>query len=325
MNWDLGKILLLASASFLTAGLWAAPANPTPYSVWNDGDSLTLRNLGDEHYRYTQTIDGYLVVSDSNGIFYYANEKGVASKVKAKNAQLRTSAEKNFLNNLNTSKVWASHRNLNQNRLVRPAGANREKRAPWVPTAESSVSATSSSSESAHPLLRLPSAEAHATGTNRFPVLLVEGSGSSNADSAKYWNQLNQTGYNQNQHLGSVKDYFTAQSNNLFVPTFDVYLVTVSGALSSYTSSVHNLIAEAISDLKSKYPNFDPSLYDSDGDGDIDATAVLYAGTESAANNLGGYQYELQWDGGKSVQEVRKSSIRILSSARCPARRNFCR
>ena len=297
MNWNLGKSLFLASASLAAVQLWAAPANPTPYSLLNDGDSLTLRNVGDEHYRYTQTLDGYLVISDANGIFYYANENGEASRVKAKNANLRTSAERTFLNSLNTSKVKAAHHKKNPDRLQRPASANREKRAPWVPTAESSVSA--SSSESDHPLLRLPSAEAHATGTNRFPVLLVEGSGSSNADSTKYWNRLNQTGYSLNNHLGSVKDYFAAQSNNLFVPTFDVYLVTVSGALSSYTDAVHNLLEEAITNLKSKYPNFDASLYDSDGDGEIDATAFLYAGTESAANNLGGYQYELQWNGGK--------------------------
>lgn len=288
MKWNLKKYFLLANASLFSAGLWAFPANPTPYSIDNAGDSLTLRNGGDEHYRYTQTVDGYLVISDSDGVYYYVDEEGEASSVKAKNANLRDAFDKSFLQKLDKSKVRKSHQKKNPNKLERPDQNREEKKSDWVPSAENTI-----------PLLRLPSANAHATGTNRFPVLLVASPSASNADSAKYWNQLNQVGYTENNHLGSVKDYFRDQSNGIFVPTFDIYLVSVSNSLSSYTNSVHTLIEEAIATLKVNYPNFDPSLYDSDGDGDIDATGVLYAGTESAANNLGGYQYELQWDGGK--------------------------
>lgn len=288
MKWNLKKYFLLANASLFSAGLWAFPANPTPYSIDNAGDSLTLRNGGDEHYRYTQTVDGYLVISDSDGVYYYVDEEGEASSVKAKNANLRDAFDKSFLQKLDKSKVRKSHQKKNPNKLERPDQNREEKKSDWVPSAENTI-----------PLLRLPSANAHATGTNRFPVLLVASPSASNADSAKYWNQLNQVGYTENNHLGSVKDYFRDQSHGIFVPTFDIYLVSVSNSLSSYTNSVHTLIEEAIATLKVNYPNFDPSLYDSDGDGDIDATVVLYAGTESAANNLGGYQYELQWDGGK--------------------------
>lgn len=288
MKWNLKKYFLLANASLFSAGLWAFPANPTPYSIDNAGDSLTLRNGGDEHYRYTQTVDGYLVISDSDGVYYYVDEEGEASSVKAKNANLRDAFDKSFLQKLDKSKVRKSHQKKNPNKLERPDQNREEKKSDWVPSAENTI-----------PLLRLPSANSHATGTNRFPVLLVASPSASNADSAKYWNQLNQVGYTENNHLGSVKDYFRDQSHGIFVPTFDIYLVSVSNSLSSYTNSVHTLIEEAIATLKVNYPNFDPSLYDSDGDGDIDATGVLYAGTESAANNLGGYQYELQWDGGK--------------------------
>ncbi|MBP5247409.1 MAG: M6 family metalloprotease domain-containing protein [Fibrobacter sp.] len=288
MKWDLGKYFLLASASMFSAGLWAFPANPTPFSVDNAGDSLTLRNGGDEHYRYTQTEDGYLVISDSTGVYYFADENGAASSVKAKNADLRNSSDKAFLRKLDKSKVRKAHQKRHPDRLVRPARKGKSSKPDWVP-----------STESAPPLLRLPSAESHVTGTNRFPVLLVAAPSASNADSTKYWNQLNQTGYTENNHLGSVRDYFTAQSNGLFVPVFDIYLVSVSQSLSSYKNSEHALIEEAITSLKANYPQFDPSLYDADGDGNIDATPVLYAGTESAASNLGGYQYELQWDGGK--------------------------
>ena len=36
--------------------------NPLPTTIDNGGDSLTIRTVGDEHYRYTQTEDGVLVV-----------------------------------------------------------------------------------------------------------------------------------------------------------------------------------------------------------------------------------------------------------------------
>lgn len=294
MKWNLKKYFLLASTTIFSAGLWAFPADPTPFSLDNAGDSLSLQNGGDEHYRYTQTLDGYLVVPDSSGVYYYVNENGVASRVKAKNVDLRNSSDKNFLQKLDKSKVRKSHRKLHPDRFVRPPKSRGETKANWVPEASS-----------APPVLRLPNAKNHAVGTNRFPVLLVSSPDASNADSATYWNQLNQTGYSANNHLGSVKDYFSAQSNGIFVPAFDIYLVSVSNTFSSYVDSennsdlVYDLIKEAVASLLSRYPNFDASLYDSDGDGEIDATAVLYAGTESAANDLGGYQYELQWNGGK--------------------------
>lgn len=276
---------LALGATLLSANLWAFPADPTPYTVDNAGDSLTLRNLGDERYRYTQTLDGHIVVRDTDGVYYYADEQGAASRFKAKNRQ--TPKDKSFLQGLDGKSVRKAHRQKNASRLKFPTG--REKRAPWVPTE------SSSSDDSLPPLLRMPSAEAHAHGTNRFPVLLVSGGGSSNADSIAYWKRLNLSGYSESSHIGSVKDYFTAQSNGLFVPTYDLYFVSVSNALPSYTENVDGLISEAISNLKSKYPGFDASLYDSDGDGEVDALAVLYAGTESDANKLGGYQYSLQY------------------------------
>lgn len=285
MKKTFGRISLVWGAAILSANLWAFPANPTPYTVDNAGDSLTLRNLGDERYRYTQSLDGHIVVRDTDGVYYYADENGKASRFKAKNRQ--SSREKSFLQSLDENSVRKAHRQRNSSRLNFPSG--REKRAPWVPTENLS------SDDSLPPLLRLPSAEAHANGTNRFPVLLVSGSGSSNADSTAYWKRLNLSGYSEDSHIGSVKDYFTAQSNGLFVPAYDLYFVSVSNALSSYTDNVDGLVSEAIANLKSKYSGFDASLYDSDGDGEVDAVAVLYAGTESDANNLGGYQYSLQY------------------------------
>ena len=44
-----------------TSGAFAYPSNPVLRTVDNDGDSLSIRTIGDEHYRFTQTEDGFLV------------------------------------------------------------------------------------------------------------------------------------------------------------------------------------------------------------------------------------------------------------------------
>ena len=81
-----------------SANAFAYPEYPILRTVENGGDSLTIRTIGDEHYRYTQTEDGVLVVADSNGVYYYADETGAASKFKAKNAGKRSAEAKKFLN-----------------------------------------------------------------------------------------------------------------------------------------------------------------------------------------------------------------------------------
>ena len=57
--------LVVGVAGTLSVVSFAYPVNPSPRVVDNGGDSLTVRTLGDEHYRYTQTLDGFLVVADS--------------------------------------------------------------------------------------------------------------------------------------------------------------------------------------------------------------------------------------------------------------------
>ena len=64
--------------------------NPLPTTIDNGGDSLTIRTVGDEHYRYTQTEDGVLVVSDSNGVYYYADETGAARSTASIMKNIRT-------------------------------------------------------------------------------------------------------------------------------------------------------------------------------------------------------------------------------------------
>ncbi|MCF0225526.1 MAG: M6 family metalloprotease domain-containing protein [Fibrobacter sp.] len=272
------------------ASIFAHPVNPRPFSVENQGDSLTLRAYGDERYRFMATEDGYLVLQDSLGTFYYADTAGTLSNVKAKNPSLRTNEEKSFLKDLDRVKVKKKHKDKNPNRLKHLDSAKVEKRAPWLPTINSSQIPSP---------MKMRAATQFSHGTNRFPVILVSGSGTSNCDSTAYYDFLNQKGYTKNGHAGSVRDYFYDQSNGVFDPQYDVYLVSVSKTLTSYLDNEWYLVKDAIANLLSKYPSFDATKYDADNDGNVDALAVIYAGSEYAANNLGGFKYDLEWNVGK--------------------------
>ncbi|MFA6835837.1 MAG: M6 family metalloprotease domain-containing protein [Fibrobacteraceae bacterium] len=263
----------------------ASPMNPaTQIRTQADGSKITVQMQGDEHYNFTQSSDGYLLLPDYRGVLYFADENGAISSVKAKNVSERSAKDKSFLAKINKEKVKKLNLENATLKHIVPEGYTPHKPA-WLPSGSSNAE------------LRKPTSESYARGTNRFPVLLVSSSDKNIYDSAAYSQQLNLTGYSANGHSGSVKDYFTSQSNNQFIPNFDVYKVSVSKTFSSYQKSNADgaMIQEAIASLLSNYPNFDATKYDDDGDGEIDAVAVVYAGTESEANAFGGYEYHLEW------------------------------
>lgn len=273
----------------LSGFLWAAPENPTPYVIDNQGDSLTIRRMGDEHYNFAQTIDGYLILQDSTGCFYYADESGNLTSIKAKGEGSRSPMDWKFLKSLDRDASYRSHRRNNPDRLMVPEKREKPK---WLPSARQGSSVVPGGD--ANSIKRLPKPAGHSRGTNYFPVILVAGAGSSNCDSQAYSDRLNQEGYNKDKHTGSVRDYFVDQSNGLFVPSFDVYEVSISNVLSSYKGTEYNLVKDALDAFKNKYPNVDVSKYDADNDGYVDLVTVIFAGTRDQAG-LGGQQYALKW------------------------------
>lgn len=295
MKRSLLRVFWAASLFGLASNLWAEPENPTPYIIDNQGDSLTIRRQGDEHYNFAQTIDGYLILQDTSGCFFYGDEEGNMTSIKAKDENDRSPEDWKFLKSLDRDASYRSHRRNNPDRLAVP---EKRKRPDWLPSANSSATTPASQPQS---MRFLPKPAGHSSGTNRFPVILVAGSGSSNCDSLAYYNRLNQKGYNLDRHTGSVKDYFVDQSNGVFVPSFDLFVVTIPNALSSYKGTEYNLVRDALTALKNKYPNFDATPYDADKDGYVDLVSVIFAGSRDQAG-FGGQQYRLKW----------KSSVQIF-------------
>ncbi len=284
MNFH-GCVWLFWIAAVGVTGAFAYPRNPMPMVVDNQGDSLTVRNLGDEHYSRTQTSDGYLVIRDTLGVYYYADENGDATNIKAKDEAGRTEKEKKFLKSLNRNKSLENHRKKHPDRLKRPS-EEKPKPAPWANPQKLSSNVPA--------VLRLPKAEGYGNGTNRFPVVLVSNSSTTNVDSAALSSLLNKKGYS-GSYPGSIRDYFLEQSTGKFDPTFDMYNVTVSNTFASYKDREYYLVTDVIAALMSKYPNFNAAIYDADNDGEVDSFGILYAGTEAASNNMGGFQYAMEY------------------------------
>ncbi len=284
IRWVMKSFFVLP---FCAVGALAFPLNPTPFGYDNAGDFVTLQNIGDEHYRFTRTTDGILVVQDSAGVYYYADENGNASKFKAKNPTLRSAEDLKFLERLDKKKSFKSHQKRHPDRLVIPA----DKKAG--PASWANLSETTSDLPA---MMRLPNPSAHANGTNRFAVIMVSNKSNADIDSASLWSMLNKGA--SASYPGSVQDYFSFQSSGKFVPSFDLYRVNVTNAFSSYAGYEYSLVREAIDSLKVKYPNFNAADYDSDNDGEVDALGVLYAGRESSANYMGGFAYWLRYNTG---------------------------
>ena len=223
------SICMMAAVCTLVSQVGARPAAPGFQTVSNkDGSSVSVRHFGDEHYFFTETSDGFLVTGDGNGSYVYVGEDGTPSKFIAKNPADRTAEEKSFLNELNQEAVRQKHQELNGGRFPDEEGLNSEPAFTHTP-----VMAYNQDGVSAM-MLRRPVSEKWTTGERWFPVLLIGTSDKNHGDSAAFYDFLNKPGYNVNNNIGSLRDYFLYVSDSLFSPHFDVYPIKLNKALTDY-------------------------------------------------------------------------------------------
>ena len=103
---------------------------------------------------------------------------------------------------------------------------------------------------------------------------------------AEFKDLMNGENYNYKGAPGSVRKYFSDQSNGLYTPEFDVYgPVTLPNNMKHYGGNdaygtdlrAENMIVEACSIANALY-DVDFTRYDNDGDGNVDFVYILYAG-----------------------------------------------
>ena len=260
-------ILSVCVLAILTQAV-AIPASPNPIELsQTDGTQLLVQIHGDEFGSYMTTLDGYAIAhSDQGGykyVTYLSDGSFVCSNVLAHNAEARTNAEKQYVSGLSLAKDHVGVIQANSNQLRK-----------------------------AHNQQLVSSKSFPLRGSGRSIVILVNFSDLSYVTSSPqgaFTNLLNETGYSTNGGTGSARDYFTASSDSLFQPQFDVYgPYTLSGTLAYYGANQGNNSSIRASDMIAEACNLahaagvDFTQYDTNNDGYVDNVFVYYAGHNEA-------------------------------------------
>lgn len=247
----------------------AVPARQSAFSVrQSDGDVLTLRLMGDESFHYLATEEGMPVIEE-DGSYYYANiidSQLTSSGIMVHGTHRRTIQELCWIEKKATTCMSAFSREW-ENRRARRQGFREV-----IPNGRRT---------------RGTGERNRYVGKKRGLVLLVNFSDKSMwsaTASHDFYNMFNQIGYSVNNSMGSVHDYFYAQSYGMFDLSFDVIgPLTLSHAMRYYGSNdsygddkyAATMVAEACNLADA---SVDFSDYDWDGDGVVDQVYVIYAG-----------------------------------------------
>lgn len=250
----------------------AIPADPGTIIVQQPGGPLELKLIGDEFYHFNTTADGFTVMLDNNGHYQYARQQGgqlVLSGIIAHDRAFRTVAENTFLATIRP--YLTDERQMARSKDFRHRAQGGGLHAP-------------------------------ALDTSKFRGLIVLINYSDKtfrmSNPKSFYNEMvnkqNFTGFNWNGRFqsctGSMRDYFSYQSNGAFEPEFDVVgPVTVDYSCTSAQGSGN--AAPIFIDALNKLDNqVDFSHYDSDNDGVIDMVYFIVAGyAASYSGNDGNY------------------------------------
>ena len=238
----------------------------------SDGTKIELMLIGDENFHYFTTTDNVSVV-EKNGSYYYADVTGqflTATDMLAHAPHLRTAAETTAVAQLGNTPA-----NLNRIRTNMPQVTMPRKVGDPTGTF---------------------------TGSKRGLIILVSFDDLDFKDedaNAVFTDMVNTEGYSNNQGaVGSVHDYFSAQSYGMFDLTFDVAgpykapkSVTYYGENDKSNNDQHARVIELIKfACESANEDVNYKDYDWDGNGEVDQVYVLYAGKGEAS---GGDSYTI--------------------------------
>lgn len=276
----LKRTFALAALAMALVSCLAVPARLLPITVTQpDGTMLTFYVRGDEMSHWLQTDDEVLLMQGDDGAYYYAitNADGLpcCSGMLAHNAEERTEAEQAFVNE-NQGKA-----SLGVENVVEKSKVARRQMGLLAPATRAASLDNIRGKK--------------VTGKMKALVILVEFSDVSmtiEAPNLAFYLQLNQKGYNENGHIGSVHDYFYDQSYGQLDVEFDVagpvtlpINMAYYGKNDAYGNDRHagEMVCDACRLVDDKV---DFSKYDNDGDGYVDQVYVMYAGYDEASSGV---------------------------------------
>lgn len=265
------KLTLFIVLLSLALSATAIPARRASKVVkQSDGTELTVSLVGDESFHYYITTDGMPLVREVNGDFSYA----------------RLTADGRIVT-MGTIAHNVAQRSQQEHALVASAKAN---------GLHDNLSKVASRRSERYNAPRRKAQTIRPEGIINVPVLLVEFADEKfrfkKEDLELNFNGVNYKGPDNpftDEVPGSLRDYFIAQSDGKFMPNFIVTdIITLDKNMKYYGGNDSDgsdknpqlMIKEA---CKAADANFDFSIFDNNGDGEIEFLYCVYAGYAEAA------------------------------------------
>lgn len=267
---------IVVMLAIITVSIKAIPSHKKPIQVTQpDGTTVTIQLHGDEWLHFNTTADGYSVVKNQQGFYVYAEKKNgelKATQMVAHNAQERKANELAFLQNVKKYQVPD----------MTPANATMKGRVEAIGAQRRAQGNRATNYENFKGLIVLIQYNDKEFSREDYPTIIND-----------MVNQQNYTGFDNNQRTGSVRDYFTDNSEGKFQPQFDVvgpYTVNYS----QYDANVNGgkcrkILVDALNQADADV-NF--KNYDGDSDGAVDLVFFIMAGNGA---NYGGNDENLWW------------------------------
>ncbi len=271
------KLLFLSVALIWCAmTVMAVPAHPGILKVQQpDGSFLTLRLVGDEWRHFNTTADGYSVVKDSRGYYVYAQRQGgrlMPTARVAHDATERTADEQAFL--------------AGQQKFMAPdmtaAMAQVKSRVETIGAKRRAQGRRATDYQNFKGLIVLVEFNDKSFSRPDYTDIITD-----------MVNKENYAGFDTQKMTGSVRDYFSDNSNGKFKPQFDIvgpYKVNFSQYDCNMEDGKVNEVVLAAID--SADVDVDFKKYDGDGDNLVDLVFFVIAGNGA---NYSGNDKNLWW------------------------------
>ena len=269
---------------FLFVALWmwvmttmAVPAHPGMIQVRQpDGSYLTLRLIGDEWMRFNTTADGYSVVKDHRGYYVYAERKDgklqPTGRV-AHNVAERSTDELAFLTGV------------------------KKYQAPQMTAAKTALKARLETAGTQRRAQRRAATYDYSKFKGLVVLVQFNDKEFSRPDIkdivTDMVNKKDYTGFDGMEMTGSVRDYFSDNSDGKFQPQFDV-VGPYTLDFSQYDCNMDgdSLLKVLVAAVDSADVDVDFKNYDGDGDKIVDLVYFLIAGNGA---NYDGNDENLWW------------------------------
>lgn len=278
------KYLLIFVALCINVATFADPAYPDSIRVIQpDGDTLWTYLRGDEFYHWRSTIDGHVIMRDSNNCFRYAvidADSLKASNQIAHNVEGRSIIESEFINN-NTPLVKQFIQNkrqaiydaieLNAPSLLPPAQGAASNNSPREPIVGTRRILTILIDFKDYPFTRTQM---------EFDNLMNQPDGTVGRNQGSVRQYFRENSYGQLEVVSTVVGPFRANSKRQY------YDFKNNGSFWDWTVDIRQLVREAVNHAKDVV---DFSTLDGDDDGFVDCVHVVFAGEGLSSGSTDSY------------------------------------